>query len=72
MSIIETPAATPLKPKKLRRSKRRESWRQYAQRRGVSTRTLDRWVVDGILPAPDYINGRKYIDPDTEPRTDAA
>jgi hypothetical protein len=33
---------------------------------------LDRWVVDGILPAPDYINGRKYIDPDTEPRTDAA
>jgi len=58
-------------PTKKKREKRRKSWRAYAEQRGVSTRTLDRWVVTGRLPPPEYINGRKYIDPDTEPRQDA-
>jgi len=31
--------------------KKLEAWRKYAERRGVSTRTLDRWVEDGILPS---------------------
>lgn len=28
--------------------------------RGVSTRTLDRWVAAGLLPRPEIINKRKY------------
>ena len=31
-----------------------------AKLRGVSTRTLDRWIKAGILPSPQRINGRKY------------
>jgi DNA-binding transcriptional MerR regulator len=50
--------------------KKREPWRKYAERRGVSTRTLDRWVEDGILDPPEKINGRKYTSPDAEPRRD--
>lgn len=50
--------------------KKLEAWRKYAERRGVSTRTLDRWVEDGILPEPERINGRKYLLSDTEPRLD--
>jgi len=51
--------------------KKLEAWRKYAERRGVSTRTLDRWVEDGILPEPERINGRKYLPSDTEPRLDS-
>ena len=69
MTILD--AASQSKPAK-RKNKRRETWKKYAERRGVSTRTLDRWVLAGIIPPPDVINGRKYIDPDTEPRSDAA
>jgi DNA-binding transcriptional MerR regulator len=50
--------------------KQRESYRRYAERRGVTTKTLDRWVDAGILPEPDRINKRKYFDPNTEPRRD--
>jgi hypothetical protein len=50
--------------------KRRESWRKKAERHGVSTRTLDRWAVKGIIDPPVYINGRKYGDADAEPRSD--
>jgi predicted site-specific integrase-resolvase len=50
--------------------KRRESWRDRAKRLGVSVKTLDRWAQAGILPPPEYINGRKYGDPDDEPRQD--
>ena len=53
------------------REKRREPWRRYAERRGVSVRTLDRWVAKGILAPPEYIRGRKYADPNAEPRHDA-
>jgi predicted site-specific integrase-resolvase len=31
-----------------------------AKMRGVSTRTLDRWIAAGIIPPPEKINGRKY------------
>jgi predicted site-specific integrase-resolvase len=51
-------------------SKKLEAWRKYAERHSVSTRTLDRWVEDGILPEPDRIRGRKYLPSDTEPRRD--
>jgi hypothetical protein len=71
MSNLDTDMVQPPAGRK-QRNKRRESWKEFAKRRGVSTRTLDRWVVAGIIPPPDVINGRKYIDPETEPRTDAA
>ena len=48
----------------------RESHRRFAERRGVSTKTLDRWVEAGILPEPERIRKRKYWDPNTEPRHD--
>jgi hypothetical protein len=41
-----------------------------AARHGVCTRTLDRWVKNGILPAPVRINGRKYWPTDIAPRRD--
>jgi DNA-binding transcriptional MerR regulator len=41
---------------------------QKAVQLGVSTRTLDRWIADGILPPPDRVNGRKYHDIAAEPR----
>jgi DNA-binding transcriptional MerR regulator len=44
--------------------------RNIAKRRGVTTKTLDRWVEKGILSEPERINNRKYLDPDTEPRHD--
>jgi predicted site-specific integrase-resolvase len=47
-----------------------EAWRKYAERHDVSTRTLDRWVEDGILREPVRIRGRKYIPSNTEPRQD--
>jgi hypothetical protein len=50
--------------------KRLEPWRRLAKRQGVSTKTLDRWAQAGIVPPPEYINGRKYGDPDVEPRRD--
>jgi DNA-binding transcriptional MerR regulator len=49
---------------------RKLSHRRFAERRGVSTKTLDRWVVLGILPPPERINGRKYWNEETEPRRD--
>jgi hypothetical protein len=49
-----------------------EAWRKYAERHDVSTRTLDRWVEDGVLPEPKRIRNRKYMDPNTEPRRDNA
>jgi len=64
MSVIDQPALE--NPRK-----RRESWPTKARRHGVSTRTLDRWVAKGIIAPPEYINGRKYGDPDAEPRCDA-
>ncbi len=33
---------------------------QAARIRGVSGRTIDRWIDKGILPQPEKINGRKY------------
>jgi hypothetical protein len=35
---------------------------QAAKIRGVSGRTLDRWIASGILPQPEIINRRKYHD----------
>jgi hypothetical protein len=55
---------------RLRRPKRREPWKKHAQRHGVCTRTLDRWVDDGIIAKPEIIRGRKYGDPDAAPRLD--
>jgi predicted DNA-binding transcriptional regulator AlpA len=45
--------------------------RRYAERHGVSTKTIDRWVADGILPEPTRINARKYFEEGTEPRRDS-
>ena len=44
-----------------------EPARKTADRFGVCTKTIDRWVEDGILPAPTRIRGRKYFSADVEP-----
>jgi hypothetical protein len=58
-------------PKPNKRGRRRESHSVFAERLGVSPRTVDRWIEQGILPQPDYVRGRKYWDPATKPRRDA-
>jgi hypothetical protein len=50
--------------------KRLEAWGPLAKRRGISTKTQDRWAAAGIVSKPTVINGRKYGDPDEEPRRD--
>jgi hypothetical protein len=63
MSVLEQPVKQPAK-------KGREAWPNKARRHGVSTRTLDRWVVQGKIDPPTKINGRKYGTADEEPRRD--
>jgi hypothetical protein len=46
-------------------------WPRLAERFGVTVRTLDRWVQLGIIAKPEVIRGRKYGDPDCQPRLDA-
>ena len=46
----------------------REPKRRFAERWGVSTRTIDRWVQDGLLEEPEVINGRAYFRTDARPR----
>jgi len=73
--MTNTDIASPqrvLKKRRARRSKRREPWKRKAERYGVSTRTLDRWVAQGIIAPPEYIRGRKYGDADEQPRQDTA
>jgi len=67
MSLID---AAPPPTKKMKGSKRRKSWPQLALQHGVSCRTLDRWSSDGVIDPPEYINGRKYGDPDQSPHLD--
>jgi DNA-binding transcriptional MerR regulator len=45
-----------------------QTYRKFAERHDVSTRTLDRWVEDNILQEPVRIKGRKYLPRDAEPR----
>ena len=40
-------------------------------RYGISTKTVDRWVQTGILPAPMVINNVRYWDEDEIDRRDA-
>jgi hypothetical protein len=51
-------------------ARRKVPHRQKAEQLGVSTRTLDRWIEDRIIAAPDVVNGRKYHNVDSEPRRD--
>ena len=53
-----------------RREPHRELASKHAERRGVSVKTLDRWVEQGILPPPVRINNRKYFNADAKPRGD--
>ena len=62
-AAITTPAPAP---------KRKLSHSQKAEQLGISTRTLDRWVENGVIAAPDIIRRRKYHAADSEPRRDAA
>lgn len=48
-----------------------ETHAQLAQRQGVTTKTLDRWVDVGVLPEPLRIHGRKYWPRGIEPQRDA-
>ena len=45
-----------------------EPKRRFAERWGVSTRTIDRWVQNGLLEEPEVINGRAYFRADAHPR----
>jgi predicted DNA-binding transcriptional regulator AlpA len=36
--------------------------RQLCERYAVTGRTIDRWLLDGILPTPIRINGIRYWD----------
>jgi hypothetical protein len=56
--------------KRRKRFRRREPWPKLAARHGVTDRTLDRWVKAGRIPPPEYINGKKYGDPDSPPALD--
>jgi predicted site-specific integrase-resolvase len=38
--------------------------RALQERYGVVDKTIDRWVQAGVLPAPMYINKRRYWDAD--------
>jgi DNA-binding transcriptional MerR regulator len=39
----------------------------YAQKKGVSPKTLDRWVKQKLIDPPVRINGRKYYRDCTDP-----
>lgn len=52
-------------------SSRLEKRRKYAERQGVSTKTIERWVRKGIVKEPLTINGHHYHDPDDKPHRDA-
>jgi hypothetical protein len=71
-STIGRQRETRLTTERKKRSKQRAPWRKLAELRGVSTKTLDRWVAKGIYDPPERINGRKYGDPHAEPRLDVA
>jgi hypothetical protein len=64
-AIVTSPA-----PVKRKRRKQKEAWTRKAQRHGVCTRTLDRWVEQGIIDPPIRVRGRKYGNADEEPRAD--
>lgn len=46
----------------------REPKRRFAERWGVSPKTIDRWVQNGLLEEPEVINGRDYFRTDARPR----
>lgn len=41
-----------------------------AEQQGVSTRTLDRWVKDGVIDPPERVNRRKYYAENSQPHRD--
>ena len=56
----------------VRPSIRLEPKRRTAERFGVCTKTLDRWVERGILAPPKRVNGRDYFSPDCQPANERA
>jgi DNA-binding transcriptional MerR regulator len=52
------------------KSRRLEPARKYAERHGVTVRTVDRWVEKGVVDPPIRIRNRKYFEEGTEPRLD--
>src|SRR5262249_61326050 len=68
--ISTTIAIREAPPQRKKRAKELETHRAFAERHGVSTRTIDRWTRDGLLPKPIRINKRKYWNPSTQPRRD--
>ena len=64
LDIIDAP------PQRKKRAKQLETHRAFAERLGVSPRTIDRWTRAGLLPKPVRINKRKYWNPSTQPRHD--
>jgi hypothetical protein len=50
----------------------RQPIRKFAERWGVSVRTVKRWAESGVVDPPERINGRNYLPEDAEPRRDSA
>ena len=66
LSEAETFSATPKQPISL------ESAATIARRLDRSVRTVDRYVEEGILPAPMRIRGRRFWPAGVMPKIDAA
>jgi DNA-binding transcriptional MerR regulator len=50
--------------------KGRQPIRKFAERWGMSVRTVKRWAESGVVDPPERINGRNYLADDAEPRRD--
>jgi predicted site-specific integrase-resolvase len=57
-----------MQPQSSQATKRKLQHTRKAEQLGISTRTLDRYIVTGQIAKPAYVNGRKYHDEDSEPR----
>jgi hypothetical protein len=53
-------------------SRKLEPFGRWCAHRGVTVRTGDRWVKDGVVEPPVRINNRKYMTEGTEPKFDKA
>jgi DNA-binding transcriptional MerR regulator len=53
-----------------RSQKRKLTTRLLCDRYNVTSRTIDRWVEQGILPKPMFINSVRYWDEDEIDRRD--
>jgi hypothetical protein len=68
--VVEARPA-PLSPPNDRPLTSIESAASLARRLDRSTRSIDRWILSGVLPEPFRIRGRRYWPAGTMPKFDA-